>query len=66
MRIPADQDALREIDTLIAYEDYTTAKRCLDQLMGANPGNPEYHLRLLHRMVQFSLPSRFRVQRFKV
>ena len=47
-RKAADPKALREVDTLIAFENYEPAELLLDELMRTNPGNPEYHLRLLH------------------
>ena len=47
-RTAADPDALREADTLIAFEDYEPAKRLLDELIKSNPDNPEYRLRLIH------------------
>ena len=47
-RTAADPNALREADTLIAFEDYEPAKRLLDELIRASPNNPEYRLRLVH------------------
>ena len=44
----ADQQVLREVDTYMAFECYQEAELLLDELMRTNPGNPEYHLRLLH------------------
>ncbi len=39
---------LREIDTLLAYEDYEGAGKRLLELIEAYPENPEFRLRLLH------------------
>ncbi len=39
---------LREIDTLLAYEDYEGAGNRLLELIEAYPENPEFRLRLLH------------------
>ena len=47
-RTAADPNALREADTLIAFEDYEPAKRLLDEPIRTNPNNPEYRLRLVH------------------
>ncbi len=39
---------LREIDTLLAYEDYEGAGKRLLELIDTYPENPEFRLRLLH------------------
>ncbi len=39
---------LKEIDVMIAFEDYSGAAEGLNQLVGEFPQNPEVHLRLLH------------------
>lgn len=41
-------NALREVDTLIAFESYEEAARLLEELVATNPDNPEYRLRRLH------------------
>ncbi len=40
--------ALRELDTLIAFEDHDGASRALAPLVAAEPDNAEYRLRLAH------------------
>ncbi len=47
-RRPANISALKEIDTLIAFENYEQASTLLNQLLDEAPDNPEYRLRLLH------------------
>jgi hypothetical protein len=47
-RKTADPDALKEVDTLIAFEHYEQAKAILDGLLAVDPGNPEYLLRHYH------------------
>ncbi len=42
------QAELRELDTLIAFEDYDGASRALAPLVAAEPDNAEYRLRLAH------------------
>ena len=39
---------LKEVDTLIAFENYEQASELLNQLLDEAPANPEYRLRLLH------------------
>ena len=43
-----DGEALKEIDTLIAFENYEQAADKLNGLLDKAPDNPEYRLRLLH------------------
>lgn len=40
--------ALKEVDTLIAFENYDQASTLLNKLLDDAPDNPEYRLRLLH------------------
>ena len=47
-RTAADPNALREVDTLLAFENYEPAARLLEELMAQNPDNPEYRVRLVH------------------
>lgn len=47
-RLAADPHALREVDTLIAFENHEQAIRLLEELVKNNPDNPEYRVRLLH------------------
>ena len=44
----ADPRLLKEIDTLIAFEDYAQAASMLRDLIDRQPRNAEYRLRLLH------------------
>ncbi|RKZ33761.1 MAG: hypothetical protein DRQ37_08530, partial [Gammaproteobacteria bacterium] len=44
----ADPDALLEVDTLLAFENYAQAEELLHKLLDKLPENPEYRLRLLH------------------
>ncbi len=44
----AEPEVLKEIDILIAFENYEQAQRLLDELLKINPTNPEYRLRMLH------------------
>ena len=39
---------LKEVDTLIAFENYEQASELLNQMLDDAPANPEYRLRLLH------------------
>ena len=48
MRGHADADALLEVDTLLAFENYDQAEALLQKLLADLPENPEYRLRLLH------------------
>lgn len=41
-------EALREVDTMIAFEDFQQAARTLSDLVASEPTNPEYRVRLLH------------------
>ena len=43
-----DTAMLKEVDTLIAFENYEQASDLLNQLLDEAPANPEYRLRLLH------------------
>lgn len=43
-----DTAMLKEVDTLIAFENYEQASELLNQLLDEAPANPEYRLRLLH------------------
>ena len=45
---PTNTEALKEVDTLIAFEDYEQASGLLNELLDEAPDNPEYRLRLLH------------------
>jgi protein involved in temperature-dependent protein secretion len=47
-RKAADPNALKEVDTLIAFEAYDKAKVLLKEILKGNPANPEYRLRMLH------------------
>jgi len=43
-----DSEASKEIDTLVAFENYEQASDKLNSLLDFAPDNPEYRLRLLH------------------
>jgi hypothetical protein len=47
-RKAADPNALREVDTLIAFEQFDKARALLDELLVTDPQNPEYVLRHYH------------------
>ncbi len=47
-RKAADPQALKEVDTLIAFEQFEKAKALLDQMLVTDPDNPEYLLRHYH------------------
>ena len=47
-RKAADPQALKEVDTLIAFEQFDKAKALLDKMLGKEPDNPEYLLRHYH------------------
>ena len=47
-RKATDPQALREVDTLIAFEQFDKAKALLDKMMQKEPDNPEYLLRHYH------------------
>ena len=47
-RTPTNTAILKEVDTLIAFENYEQASDLLNQLLDEAPANPEYRLRLLH------------------
>ena len=44
----ADSYALKEVDTLIAFEQYEAAKAALEEMLVADPDNPELLLRHYH------------------
>ena len=47
-RKAADPQALKEVDVLIAFEQFDKAKALLDELLRRDPRNPEYLLRHYH------------------
>ena len=51
-RKAADPQALKEVDTLIAFEEFDKAKTLLDQMLAREPDNPEYMLRHYHVRTQ--------------
>ena len=43
-----DSEALKDVDILIAFENYEQASEQINSLLDVGPDNPEYRLRLLH------------------